>query len=206
MNDLREQLRPILQGRVCLIGVGQADAGDDGFGVRLAEALAGPGGARLEQEQFVVRASARPWNMGQVQRSLGSLKAGLQTARITENRDCEVIVAGLSPELYLGQLAEGGFDHAMFLDAVELGAAPGSVTLLDSAAMTSALPQVSTHRLSLGLLARLIEGGGRTKAWLLGVQPESLARRGGLSPTVQASLEVLVALLLDVVAMEEATC
>jgi hypothetical protein len=39
MPDLREQLRACLQGRVCLVGVGNADHGDDGFGVRLAESL-----------------------------------------------------------------------------------------------------------------------------------------------------------------------
>ena len=40
MPDLREQLQQLLQGRVCLMGLGNVDFGDDGFGVRLAEALA----------------------------------------------------------------------------------------------------------------------------------------------------------------------
>ena len=39
MPDLRKQLEQCLRGRVCLLGLGNPDCGDDGFGVRLAEAL-----------------------------------------------------------------------------------------------------------------------------------------------------------------------
>ena len=39
MKDLRQQLAELLQGRVCLMGLGNVDCGDDGFGVRLAEDL-----------------------------------------------------------------------------------------------------------------------------------------------------------------------
>ena len=56
-------------------------------------------------------------------------------------------------------------------------------------------PQVSTHKLSLGLLARQIEAQGRIRVWLLGVQPESLKLRGALTPTIQTTLELLHALL-----------
>ena len=39
MADLGQQLRERLKGRVCVMGLGNVDLGDDGFGVRLAEAL-----------------------------------------------------------------------------------------------------------------------------------------------------------------------
>jgi hydrogenase maturation protease len=39
MPDLREQLEQCFRRRVCLVGVGNAEWGDDGFGVRLAETL-----------------------------------------------------------------------------------------------------------------------------------------------------------------------
>ena len=38
-KNLRAQLEETLQGRVCLMGLGNPDYGDDGFGVRLAEEL-----------------------------------------------------------------------------------------------------------------------------------------------------------------------
>ena len=43
MPDLREQIQSSLGGRVCFMGLGNVESGDDGFGVRLAEALARAG-------------------------------------------------------------------------------------------------------------------------------------------------------------------
>jgi len=149
MPNLREQLQILLQTRVCLMGLGNVDYGDDGFGVRLAEAL-------------------------------------------------EVMNAGTNPERFIGRVADEGFDHVIFLDAVEFGGAPGSVALLNSDEMAARFPQISTHKISVGLLAKQLESNGRTKAWLLGVQPESLKLGGQLTPTVQATLELLLDLVRDV--------
>jgi hydrogenase maturation protease len=149
MPNLREQLQILLQTRVCLMGLGNVDYGDDGFGVRLAEAL-------------------------------------------------EVMNAGTNPERFIGRVADEGFDHVIFLDAVEFGGAPGSVALLNSDEMAARFPQISTHKISVGLLAKQLESNGRTKAWLLGVQPESLKLGGRLTPTVQATLELLLDLVRDV--------
>jgi len=150
MNDLRDQLKQCLTGRLCFMGLGNIDYGDDAFGVRLAEALI----------------------------------------------DCEVpnvIIAGTTPDRWIGRAA--GFDHVVFLDAVEFGRDPGSVVFLDSAQMTARFPQVSTHKISLGALAQWLEANGHTKAWLLGVQPESLKPVQQLTPPLQKSLELLVDLL-----------
>jgi hydrogenase 3 maturation protease len=95
-------------------------------------------------------------------------------------------VAGASP------------DHIIFLDAVDFGGMPGSAILLDSEQMSARYPQISTHKISLGLLAKWAEANGTTKAWLLGVQPESLKPGGELSPAVRATLELLVELVRDV--------
>ncbi len=106
-------------------------------------------------------------------------------------------MAGTTPERYVPFLSGGGFDTVLFLDAVEVGAAPGSVVLLDSGEMAARWPQVSTHKLSLGLLARLIESDGGTRAWLLGIQPETLEPGRGISPVVSATLESLAGLLRE---------
>ncbi|MBI5818013.1 MAG: hydrogenase maturation protease [Verrucomicrobia bacterium] len=152
MPDLREQLEVCFQGRVCLMGLGNTDYGDDGFGVRLAETLAA---------------------------------AGVP----------DVVVAGASPDRFVGRVVGGGFNHLIFLDAVESGSAPGSVVFLNAEEMSARFPQISTHKISLGLLAKWIEANGSTRAWLLGVQPESLKPGAGLTPTVQRTLEALVELL-----------
>jgi hydrogenase maturation protease len=154
MNDLREQLRHCLKGRVCLIALGNIDYGDDGFGVRLGEKL---------------------------------LKAGLP----------DVIIAGAEPDRYIGRVADEGFDRLVFLDAVEFGGSPGSVVFLDAKEISARYPQISTHKISLGVLARWVEASGRTKVWLLGAQPESMRAGQQLTPTAQATLEVLRELLVS---------
>jgi hydrogenase maturation protease len=149
------QLQQRLAGRVCLLGLGNPDYGDDGLGVRLIEMLR---------------------------------EAGVKNA----------LIAGTTPEQYLGLLARAGVEHVVFLDAVEIGGSPGSVIFLGAAEIASRFPQVSTHKISLSLLAQWAEANGM-KAWLLGVQPESLAQGRPLSASVQATLEALRDLLKELV-------
>ncbi len=152
MDDLREQLQSALRGRVCFMGLGNVDGGDDGFGVRLAEALT---------------------------------RAGLP----------DVVIAGTAPEQPAGRCAGAGFDHLVFLDAVEFGAAPGSAVWLNSQKMAGRFPQISTHCISLGMLAKYVESRGRTRTWLLGVQPQSLKPVPALSPAIQTTLTLLTELI-----------
>jgi len=152
MPDLREQLQQCLQGRVCLMALGNVDYGDDGFGVRLGESL---------------------------------VEAGVP----------DVLVAGTTPDRFIGRVAGQGFDHLVFLDAVEFDGALGAVVFLDAEQMAARFPQISTHKISLGVLSKWVEAAGTTKAWLLGVQPELLKRGSSLTPTMQTTLEVLHELL-----------
>jgi hydrogenase maturation protease len=163
MPDIREQLRHCFQGRVCVIGIGNVDFGDDGFGVVLAQAIA----ARL------------------------SVSGHVSLAR-------SVIIAGTTPERMIGSMAGKGFDHLIFLDAVEFGGEPGSVTFLDAQEIVARFPQISTHKISIGLLARCITAGGGTCVWLLGVQPGSLKPMQGLSSAVQRTKDILEEMLCDV--------
>ena len=154
MPDLRQQIQCCSREKVCLMGLGNAAAGDDGFGVRLAEELA---------------------------------RAGLH----------DVIVAGTEPERSVGRAAESGYDHLVFLDAVDFGGEPGAAVWLDAPAMAARFPQVSTHRISLGLLARWAESSGKTRAWLLGVQPHSLQPAERLTPAVETTTRILREWLLQ---------
>ncbi len=192
MRSLREQLERCTRGRVCLVGLGNVEHGDDAFGVRLVEAV-------------------RAWFRGR-----GTMPTGSDTAnRGAERRepgfgsDAEMtalsstrclLVAGTNPERYLGRVFQQGFDHLVFLDAVEFGGQPGSAVLLDSNQMAARFPQISTHQVSLGVLAKWIEANGTTRAWLLGVQPESLRPGAPLSPAVERTSAALAALLGEALA------
>lgn len=107
-----------------------------------------------------------------------------------------VIVAASSPEQYTGQILGSGAQHVVFLDAVELDAAPGSAVFLSAAEMKPLYPQISTHKISLGTLANLIESLGNAKVWFLGARPESL-NGNTLSPTLRTTTEALKSILID---------
>jgi hydrogenase maturation protease len=155
MPGLREQIQSSLCGRVCFIGLGNVDGGDDGFGVQLAGALA---------------------------------RAGAP----------DVAIGGTAPEQLAVRCADQKFNHLVFLDAADFGAAPGSVVFLNSQQMAARFPQISTHRLSLGMLAQCVESGGTTRAWLLGAQPASLKPAPALSPALQTTLAILAELIGDI--------
>ena len=139
--------------RVCFLGLGNPEYGDDGFGVRLAEELSA---------------------------------AGLEN----------VVIAGTFPERYIGRITERKFDELVFLDAVEFGAEPGDLVFLEAPDIKTRFPQISTHKISLAVLADLAEANGRTKSWLVGVQPETVKPGAPLSSTVQKTLELAKAVLL----------
>ncbi len=123
--------------------------------------------------------------------------------QLVSNGLADVIVAGNTPERFIGRIADEGFDTVLFLDAVEFGAEPGSVVLLDSDEMASKFPQLSTHKISLGLLSKWVESNGTTKALLLGVQPESLKASADLTKTVQTTLDVLLELLCELMSAKQ---
>jgi hydrogenase maturation protease len=229
MADLCEQLRGILQGRVCLVGVGNVECGDDGLGVRLAEnvgrtsrlsmevigqaravrdsdSLPPPHPDSLPQgEGTVDPAPSQPQRPGLIPVLRPFLALRKAEGRREGDAGLEVIVAGTEPECHLGRLACGTFDTVIFLDAVAFGADPGSVVLLGSKEMTSRFPQVSTHKISLGLLAHQVEAGGQTKAWMLGVQPQSLHKAEGLTLPVQRTLDLLTDLLSELLGVAPAS-
>ena len=154
MQNLRDELRQHLTGRVGLVGIGNPDCGDDAFGLRLAEAV----------------------------RDLGYP---------------DVILAERTPERWTERLARGGYQTLVFLDAVRMGAPPGDVVFLKGAEIGARYPQVSTHKLSLGTIARLIETLAPTRVFLLGVQPQAVDYGAQLSAPVRATLEVLRGLLVE---------
>ena len=112
----------------------------------------------------------------------------------------DVVIADNVPDRYMGEITARNFAHVVFLDAVEFGGASGATIFVNANEIVSRFPQISTHKISLGLLAQWVESGGTTKAWLLGVQPRSIARGGEISPVIEKILEALGDLLIDLCA------
>lgn len=108
----------------------------------------------------------------------------------------DVLLAGTEPEKRLLSGAIRELDQVVLVDAVDFSGEPGSVIWLDAAQIAVRFPQVSTHRLSLGLLAQWVQREAGISVWLLGVQVQSL-RGDHLSPPVAATLQTLKDLLMQ---------
>ena len=138
---------------------------------------------------------------------LGDDAFGVRLAEAVQTKlrsgSLRVILAGTQPERWLGRLGSDPLDHLVMLDAVECGAVPGTVLFLGSAALVDRFPQVSTHRLSLNLLAKLMEVETGAQVWLLGVQPETLRPGAELSAAVRGTLELLVEWLDEALSDEQ---
>ena len=63
--------------------------------------------------------------------------------------------------------------------------------------MAAKFPQISTHKISVSLLANVIGENGKTKVRMLGVQPGSLRPGQPLSPAVQKTVDILVDMLCE---------
>ena len=127
---------------------------------------------------------------------LGDDGAGMRLAECLAARGLsDIFLAERTPERWVGRLARDGYDSVLFLDAVDAGERPGSVLLLDAAEVESRFPQLSTHKLSLGTLARLLEAEGGARALLLGIQPARLTPGAGLSAPVETTVEILADLV-----------
>lgn len=125
--------------------------------------------------------------------------AGVRLAeRLMADGCANVFVAGTSPETIAPSLARLGFERLLFLDAVDFGGAPGAVVLLGGREIQSRFPQVSTHKISLGTLARMLEMDRGTQVWLLGVQPADL-KGPALSAIVETTVQTLALLLRNLI-------
>lgn len=108
-----------------------------------------------------------------------------------------VAFAGLHPEQWISRIEIPRGAHLVFLDAADFGAPPGAVAFLSADEMQTRFPQISTHRIALSTLARLVLTRGAAQAWLLGIQPASLRPGQELSPVVEFTASLLTRLLVQ---------
>jgi len=151
------------------------------------------------KEELRERLAGRTALVGIGNVDLGDDAVGVRLAeRLQRAGFPSAMMAGTAPENIAGALVRGNYDHVVFLDAVDFGAAPGSVVLMDATEIKSKFPQVSTHKISLGMTARVIESESQTRVWLLGVQPASLRTGLEMSGPVKQTLKLLAGLLTEV--------
>lgn len=97
---------------------------------------------------------------------------------------------GTAPENLLGTIAAFHPQALVLIDAVNLGAEPGSIRLLKG----NELQQVdlSTHGISPKLLIEFLRDSCTVDPWLLGVQPERTGIGNDLSDPCRKAIEEIV--------------
>ena len=103
------------------------------------------------------------------------------------------------PESFLVPIVSSGCAGVLFVDAADLGAEPGRVALVPAEHLAEV--DVSTHAISLALVAEAIQGlargesGRRIECALLGAQPADLTAADRLSPAMTAAVRLAAAAL-----------
>lgn len=103
-----------------------------------------------------------------------------------------VIVAGEVPENCTGAVRAFDPDLVLIVDSAGAGRRPGSVFLVDPAAIAD--DDVSTHRLPLTRIARYLEETIPCRVILLGIEPSAFDGEG-TSPAVARAVRKLIAVL-----------
>ena len=152
-HGMFESLSELLTGRVCIVGVGNRQRGDDGAGPRLIDARS--------------PASRGVW-----------------------------LDAGVAPENFLEPIVRTKPDTVLIVDAVAFGGIPGECRLIDATAIDTVV--MSTHAGSLGMLRDYLTARTNARIQVLGIQPERIDAREGLSQPVENSVRELAVLLSNV--------
>ncbi|MGB2754979.1 MAG: hydrogenase maturation protease [Phycisphaerae bacterium] len=101
------------------------------------------------------------------------------------------------PESFLVPIASCGASAVLFVDAADLGAAPGRVAFVEADRLAEV--DVSTHAISLSLVAEAIRGLARESrragsrdlsCALLGAQPADLTIADRLSPAMESAVQL----------------
>lgn len=105
----------------------------------------------------------------------------------------EAINCGEVPENYLGKITRSKAKTVVLVDAVDMKGKPGEIRLFNSDKIEET--GVSTHGISLALIAETIRQESGAEVVLLGIQPKSLKLGEGLSPEVETAVKNLISLI-----------
>jgi hydrogenase 3 maturation protease len=109
-----------------------------------------------------------------------------------------VLACGELPENYITEIVARDPSHVILIDALVAGKRPGALLLVESDEILGRT--ISTHRLPLSLLAKIISMklGKDLDVFVLGVQVASCELGEGLSPDVRKASDVLLDVLAGV--------
>jgi hydrogenase 3 maturation protease len=148
------------------------------------------------REELARRLSGRVVVVGIGNPLRGDDAAGCLVARRLRGAEgARVIEAEEVPESFVGDIAAAMPDVVALVDAVDLGAEPGAVAMLEREQVATYAP--TTHRMPLSLVMEVVQRRTGADVFLIAVQPLTLAFGAKVSPEVSATVEVLAAVLSE---------
>lgn len=168
-------------GPLVVLGIGNVLLSDDGVGVHVVRALAGGDAGAGDP----VPAGPPAGGDGLTDRDRAADGAGLPPGT-------EIVDGGTGGLALLPVVREAG--RLVLVDAVDVGADPGSVHVLTGDDLYSRLVRLSVHQVGASdlLAAARLTGALPERVVLVGVQPASLEPEVGLSPPVLAALPAAI--------------
>ncbi|MBI4927918.1 MAG: hydrogenase 3 maturation endopeptidase HyCI [Anaerolineae bacterium] len=149
--------------RIALLGVGNAQNGDDAAGVYTARLL-----------------------INRLRRNAGEKGRGNRPSFFLHPR-LAVYDAGLAPENFTGPLRRFSPEVVVLVDAASFGGKPGEIVLTE--AENAGGFGASTHLQPLSTLARFLTLEMGVAVWLLGVQPATNDLGAPISPLVRRACQ-----------------
>ena len=101
------------------------------------------------------------------------------------------------PENYISKIEEFNPTHVLMIDAAQLNEEAGTSRLISIEEI--ARVTLSTHTLPLSFVAEIIKQNTGADVILLGIQPESIEFKEGLSPKLQKATRKIADLIIEVI-------
>jgi hydrogenase maturation protease HycI len=108
----------------------------------------------------------------------------------------QVLICGELPENYLSEIVSLKPSHVVLLDAASVGREPGTIVIIEHDELYGGA--ISTHRLPLSFLARMIsaQSGREVDVFILAIQVGRCDFAGDVSPPVARAAEALAGALV----------
>jgi hydrogenase 3 maturation protease len=177
-TTIRTSLQQRLEGaaRIAVLGVGSDLRADDAAGLLVAQRIQEAGGQRTDDRR-------------QTTEDRAVLRPPSSVVRL------EVFLGGTAPENLTGEIKRFSPTHLVIIDAADLNAEPGAITLMDPDGIGGTT--FCTHSLPLKVMIDYLLDSFQCHVAIVGIQPKSLEVGAPVSQEVRDAVESLAAMFLD---------
>ncbi|BDH79411.1 MAG TPA: hydrogenase maturation peptidase HycI [Methanothermobacter sp.] len=113
--------------------------------------------------------------------------------KLSKNGNFTVIDGGTVPENFTGKIKKENPTHIIIIDAVEMGAKPGTIKIIEKDKIANY--NISTHAMPLSFLIDYLQAHKSYRIILIGIQPKRLDFSTRISEPVRESMGKLISIL-----------